>query len=97
MSGIVSFGAGEQPPSHSRGEAECRKLGPDGDGAARSSSDRESDRDSLGGIDQLSVAQSAGIRREYCRVDLVGPYDVQHLNPLRQQVVADDAAMATPP
>ena len=52
---------------------------------------------SLCGIDQRAVGESAGIRRQDCGFDLAGPHDVQHLESLREQVVADDAAMATPP
>jgi len=52
---------------------------------------------SLCGIDQRAVGESAGIRRQDCPVDLAGPHDVQHLESLREQVVADDATMATPP
>ncbi len=52
---------------------------------------------SLCGIEQRAVGESAGIRRQDCPVDLAGPHDVQHLESLREQVVADDATMATPP
>src|SRR6266699_3064609 len=51
---------------------------------------------SLCGIEQRAVGESAGIRRQDCPVDLAGPHDVQNLESLREQVVADDATMATP-
>ena len=50
-----------------------------------------------GRIYKRPVRQHTRARRKLRSIDLVQPHDVHHRNALRQQVIGNDAAVATPP